>query len=97
MNCAEVEVLLHGYLDGELDLLSSLEIERHLEECRARSQDHQDYRSLRSTISVGGLYFGAPAAWHGPSTTTNLPFGVAHENRQRLHPLWILAVGISVL
>ena len=32
MNCAESRLLLHAHIDGELDVTSSLELERHLNE-----------------------------------------------------------------
>ncbi|MEA2638128.1 MAG: hypothetical protein QOE18_1185, partial [Chloroflexota bacterium] len=31
MNCPETQSLIHGYVDGELDLMTSLEIEQHLQ------------------------------------------------------------------
>jgi predicted anti-sigma-YlaC factor YlaD len=34
MNCQISRELLDGYLDGELDLVNSLEIEAHLLECQ---------------------------------------------------------------
>ena len=33
MICREVQELIHGYVDGELDLVRNLEMERHLHEC----------------------------------------------------------------
>ena len=33
MSCQEVQDLLHGYMDGELDLVRTLDIERHLQDC----------------------------------------------------------------
>jgi len=33
VSCEEYDTLIHGYLDGELDLLNSLRIEAHLPEC----------------------------------------------------------------
>src|SRR6185437_4507905 len=35
MNCAESRLLLHAHIDGELDVTSSLELERHLKTCAA--------------------------------------------------------------
>lgn len=34
MNCEECEKLIWQYLDGELDGVSSGDLQRHLEECR---------------------------------------------------------------
>ena len=35
MSCRETQELLHGYVDGQLDLVRSLEMERHFRECPA--------------------------------------------------------------
>jgi anti-sigma factor RsiW len=35
MSCQEIQTLLHGHVDGELDLLRSLEMNQHLQECAA--------------------------------------------------------------
>lgn len=61
MSCRETQELLHGYLDGELDLVRSLEIERHLHTCPMCSQAHQNQHALRSAIANGSLYHAAPA------------------------------------
>ena len=34
MNCEEATKLMDGYLDGELDPITSQTIEQHLRECR---------------------------------------------------------------
>ena len=60
MSCQETQDLIHGYLDGELDLARSLEIERHLRDCQACSQAYQNYQALRSVITAGSLYFKSP-------------------------------------
>jgi len=48
-------------MDGELDLVKSLEIERHLKECSACMQMLEGIRSLRSNIANSGLRFDPPA------------------------------------
>jgi anti-sigma factor RsiW len=45
---------LHGYIDGELDLARTVEIERHLEECPRCSQAYESQRTLRDSIQVAG-------------------------------------------
>ena len=35
MTCEEARSLIHGYADGELDLTTSLAVERHLADCAA--------------------------------------------------------------
>jgi anti-sigma factor RsiW len=60
VNCQETQTLIHGYLDGELDLAKSLEIERHLQECPACAQAHAGFQAVRAAIHDGSLYFQSP-------------------------------------
>jgi anti-sigma factor RsiW len=60
LTCALTETLVHGYVDGELDLIKSLEIERHLEACPACAQTHAELKALRAAIQNSSLYFETP-------------------------------------
>jgi anti-sigma factor RsiW len=53
--------LVHGYTDGELDLLNNLRVERHLQDCPACAREHQNHQALRSALRTSSLYFAAPA------------------------------------
>ena len=57
MSCKDYGTLIHGYLDGELDLLSTLRLETHLPECASCTQTYQSHRALRSALSSGNLHF----------------------------------------
>lgn len=61
MSCRETQELLHGYIDGQLDLVRSLEMERHFRECSACSRDYENLRGMRSAMSGSLPYFKAPA------------------------------------
>lgn len=61
MSCQEVQNLIHGYVDGELDLLNNLRVERHLQGCPACARDHRTQETLRTALSADSLYFRAPA------------------------------------
>jgi anti-sigma factor RsiW len=50
MNCEAVRPLLHAHVDGELDLVRDLEVERHLQTCPACSAACQNIRSLQSAL-----------------------------------------------
>ena len=41
---------LHAYLDGELSLEGSLEVEAHLAECGACRRELETYRALRRLL-----------------------------------------------
>jgi len=61
LNCQETQKLLDAYADGELDLVKSLEVERHFQDCQVCSRTYQNQRTLRTAINAGSLYFEAPA------------------------------------
>ena len=61
MSCKDVQTLIHGYLDGELDLVKSLEVEQHMKDCPACTRAYISHQALRSTISSASLYSDAPA------------------------------------
>jgi anti-sigma factor RsiW len=60
MNCNEANELIHGYFDGELDLVRSLAVEQHLKDCPACAQAHRERQALRAAITAGAPYFDAP-------------------------------------
>ena len=62
MNCDDVQALLDGYVDGELDLVRSLEIEQHLQKCVTCIQEYKNRQILHSAISNGNFYYRAPAS-----------------------------------
>ena len=52
MPCDDVQLLLHGYLDGELDPVGSAEVERHMKDCPACATAYENQLALRSAISI---------------------------------------------
>ncbi len=65
MTCPDVQALLHGYLDGELDLVSALRLERHLQDCPACGEAYQRLRALQGALRSAPLRWGAPSALEG--------------------------------
>ncbi len=61
MNHDDARILVHAYLDGELDLTKSLELEGHIEGCAACAQEYRSLQALKSGIGDGSLYYEAPA------------------------------------
>jgi anti-sigma factor RsiW len=61
MSCRETQELLHGYVDGQLDLVRSLEMERHFRECSACARDYENLRGMQSAMSGSIPYFQPPA------------------------------------
>jgi anti-sigma factor RsiW len=60
MDCADSAELIHAYVDRELDLVRSLELERHLKDCRRCSEKYASLQALRSAVS--GVYFHPPGS-----------------------------------
>jgi len=48
--CQEARKLIHPYLDSELDLVRSLELEAHLNDCQTCTQAHNELRSLKTPV-----------------------------------------------
>jgi anti-sigma factor RsiW len=62
MNCEEATKLMDGYLDGELDAITSQTIEQHLRDCANCDQAYKTHGSLIRAIGNATPYFKAPAA-----------------------------------
>ena len=61
MNCEEATKLMDGYLDGELDPITSQTIEQHLRECHKCDQAYKMNGSLIRAIGNATPYYKAPA------------------------------------
>jgi mycothiol system anti-sigma-R factor len=61
MTCEEAIELMDGYLDGELDPMTSQKIEQHLRDCRKCEQAYEAHTALAHAISRGAPYYKAPA------------------------------------
>ena len=62
MNCDDARVLMHGHLDGELDLADDLEVQRHIEECPRCAREYAALRAMRTRLKDEAFRFEAPAA-----------------------------------
>ncbi len=60
MSCQKTQELIHGYLDGELDLARSLEVEQHMHECEICARSYRSQSTLRSSLKNDLLYYTAP-------------------------------------
>ena len=61
MNCEEATKLMDGYLDGELDPITSQTIEQHLRDCPNCDQAYTTHGSLIRVIGNAAPYYKAPA------------------------------------
>src|SRR5437588_10643264 len=60
MNCRELESQLQAYLDGELELTRSLELEGHLRECSACLRSYDSLRLLQQSLRNDSFRFQSP-------------------------------------
>jgi anti-sigma factor RsiW len=60
MDCQEARDVIHAYFDGELDLVRTLDFERHIHDCQSCSRAHKGLAAMRSSIRGAGLYYKAP-------------------------------------
>ena len=60
MSCQIAQEFIHAYLDGELDLARSLEVEQHMQECQVCASAYRDQTALRSSFKDASLYYSAP-------------------------------------
>src|SRR5438874_11907536 len=61
MNCEEAAKLMDGYLDRELDPITSQTIEQHFRECPKCDQAYKIHGSLIHAIGNATPYYKAPA------------------------------------
>jgi anti-sigma factor RsiW len=61
LNCDDARVLMHGHLDGELDLADDLEVQRHIEECPRCAREYAALRAMRTRLKDDAFRFEAPA------------------------------------
>ena len=62
MNCDDARMLMHGHLDGELDLAADLEVQRHIEGCPRCASEYAVMRAMCTRFKDEALRFEAPAA-----------------------------------
>jgi anti-sigma factor RsiW len=60
MNHKNVQLLVDGYISGELDLVNAVEIEEHLQNCPICSQYYKEHKALHSAIENASLFTPAP-------------------------------------
>lgn len=61
MTCTETQLLIPGYVDGELDLVHSLRIEQHLQGCADCTRLYHRQQALRAALGARELYYTPPA------------------------------------
>ena len=58
--CSEWELMLHGFVDNELDAAHSLQIERHVATCPHCAQQLESLKTLKQRIAQPGVHWRTP-------------------------------------
>ena len=61
MSCELTQRYVPGYLDGELDLVRTIEAETHLKGCPTCAQELENLKALRAAMQRSSLAYAAPA------------------------------------
>src|SRR5258707_7547648 len=72
MQCQESKTILGAYLDGEIELMRSVELEEHLAVCAECGRDLEGQRGLQELLRNPSLRYTAPAGLRG-SIRASLP------------------------
>ena len=62
MSCELTQRFVPGYLDGELDLVRTIEMETHLKSCAACARELEKQQALRDALKRGSLAYAAPTS-----------------------------------
>jgi anti-sigma factor RsiW len=62
VSCQMTQRYVPGYLDGELDLVRTIEMEAHLKACPVCTQELDNLKALRVALQRSSLAYAAPAA-----------------------------------
>jgi len=58
--CSEWELMLHGFVDGELDAAHSLQVERHIATCAHCARQLESLQALKQRIAQKGVQWRTP-------------------------------------
>src|ERR1700676_708636 len=92
MSCDLTQHYVSGYLDGELDLVRTIEMETHLKSCAACARELESQQALRAALQRSSLAYAAPPALRDRiQSSLRSSSGVeVQEHRMKWSPLHIL-------
>lgn len=62
MDCKQVRLIIHGYVDGEIDAITMARIESHANNCADCQRRLSEQATLRAAINTASPYYTAPAS-----------------------------------
>jgi anti-sigma factor RsiW len=97
MACEDIRKLMHGYLDGELDLASNLDLENHIQTCTLCGPEYQRQQALRSMLRNSDISFRAPAGLQKSiQSALKTAEGGPPAKRTRIQPAFWLSIAASI-
>jgi anti-sigma factor (TIGR02949 family) len=96
--CESEGRLLHGYFDGELDLVRTIEFEEHLKACPDCARELSEQQAMRQSLRSSNLYERAPESLRA-RILADLPVGKVQPKpipMGRRYVLELLAAAIVI-
>lgn len=90
--CSHWELMLHGFIDGELDAAHSLEFEQHLATCLHCAGQLKRFQALKQVVSQKGVRWRAP-----DHVRAQVLAAIVHEAEKEARPAvsrWDRAFGL---
>lgn len=93
MDCEVTRELIHAYVDRELDLVKSLELEGHLSDCPVCSEGYANLRALRGSI---GVLYHKPPTHLQKRITTAVRKASKSETKARVLPWRLISIAAAL-
>jgi len=97
LSCQHTDELIHGHLDGELELVKSLEIEKHLSACAVCTKNYERLRRLRSALGETTLRYLPSDRLEERLRSALRQESKPERNRTIFQPRWLVAAASLVL
>ena len=98
MSCKLTQRFVPGYVDGELDLSRTIEMETHLQVCAECARELERLQALRAALQRGSLAYAAPEGLREriqSSLRASTP-AVASERASDWHPFQFLRLPLTL-
>jgi anti-sigma factor RsiW len=101
VNCELTQRYVPGYLDGELDLVRTIEMECHLKGCPTCGQELETLKALRAALQRSSLAYAAPSGLRERIQTSLRPSSMADGQERKIKwpslNIWQLAGAFALL
>jgi anti-sigma factor RsiW len=97
VTCDDLQTLLHGYVDGELDLVRHLDIDRHLAACPSCERACKQLQVLQAALKGKSFHFTPPTSLRGRIESSLNDLDVSRPPRRRPWGLLALAASLAFI